>query len=619
MKKTLSVTLGGRAYLIEENAYHILDTYLTRLKQHFVHDPSAGELMDDIEASMAEKFAEQLERQKQDVVTELDVQEVIAVMGQVEEIEQEQSSTAPQGTEDTKDEAVSKRLYRNEDDMVIAGVCSGLAAYLGIEPVFIRALFVLLFFANGVGLLTYLILWVAVPRAETSIQKLEMRGKSANLSEIEELVKQKAQLVTQEGRAAVGRFTQGHASFFHKLLNIPVIIVGAVWGFILRVAHLVGPIVRVLISLPFIVGSALAMVATFIASSTLLFQLYSPVLMTDLPLQEFARSPWYYAGIIGLTVAILIPLMIAMMIGIRFLTRKNHLRTATVFTLAGIWMIAATTIGVTAIRLGPEIQARIQQVEQEQMVTRRYEPAAFHNIVLTGNERITIRPGDAYAIKLTGMKTSLESMEVTSEADRLTLRKTDQARGFCLFCLHKPIEGEITLPALNTLTIGGTSRGTLQGFTNDVSLHIQDAGLLTAQLLGQHVTATVQDVARLNLSGQALSLMIQTEGAARVNADPLRVERLELKQTDVSAISLEGTAERLRAVVTDAARLDADAFMVGHAELTATDTSRAHVHATESLIATTRDNGRIDYQETMASTTLKSFGNSRIRSDLSEE
>lgn len=619
MKKTLSVTLGGRAYLIEDNAYQILDTYLTRLKQHFANDPSADELMNDIESSIAEKFAERLETQKQEVVTELDVQAVIVVMGEVEEIDQEESaSSATPGAEAVKDAHVSKRLYRNEDDMVVAGVCSGLAAYFGIEPVFVRAIFVLLFFANGVGLLAYLILWVAVPRAETSTQKLEMLGKSANLSALEGLVKQKAQLVTEESRAAVGRFKQ-HAPLFYRLLNIPVVIVGTVWNFLVRIARFIGPIARVLIALPFIIGSGLAMIGTFIVSSALLFQLYSPELITDLPLQEFARNPWYYAGIVGLTVAILIPLIVGMMIGISFLTRKNQFRLATGVVLAGIWMLAATTVGITAIRLGPEIQARIEQVEQEQTVTRRYEPAAFRTIALNGNERITIKRGDMFAMQLTGLNDSLDRMEVKSETGVLSLRQQDRTRGFCLFCIHRPITGEITLPVLDTLTVGGVSRATVQDFTSDLSLYVHDAGSLTVALLGQHATATVQDVGRLNLSGNALSLSIEAEDAARIVADPLTVERIAIQQTDVSSATLEGTTKELRATLVDAARLEADTFMTGRADIMTNDNTRAHVYVTESLTATTKNNSRVDYQETNASTTLKSFGNSRIRSDISEE
>lgn len=619
MKKTLSVTLGGRAYLIEENAYHLLDTYLTRLKQHFANDPSSGELMDDIEASIAEKFVERLEVHKQDAVTEADVQSVITVMGQVEEIDQEDvpTSTTP-SAEEVKDEQISKRLYRNVDDMVVAGVCSGLAAYFGIEPVFVRAIFVLLFFANGVGLLAYLILWVAVPRAETSTQKLEMRGKSANLSALEGLVKQKAQLVTEESRAAVGRFKH-NSPLFYRLLNIPVVIVGTVWSFFVRVARFIGPIARVLIALPFIIGSGLAMIGTFIVSSALLFQLYSPELITDLPLQEFARNPWYYAGIIGLTVAILIPLIVGTMVGISLLTRKNQFRLAVCMVLAGIWMLAATAVGITAIRLGPDIQARIEQAEQEQTITRRYEPAAFRAISLQGNERIVVKRGDTFAVQLTGLTNSLEQIEMKSEAGVLSIRHQTRAPKFCLFCIHRPIEGEITLPALDTLTVGGVSRATVQDFTSDLSLYVHDAGSLTVALLGQHATATVQDVGRLNLSGNALSLSIEAEDAARIVADPLTVERIAIQQADVSSATLEGTTKELRATLVDAARLEADTFMTGRADIMTNDNTRAHVYVTGALTATAKNNSRVDYQETNASTTLKSFGNSRIRSDVSEE
>ena len=80
-------------------------------------------------------------------------------------------------------------MYRDPDSRVIGGVCSGLSAYFGIDPVFLRLIFLIAFFGFGVGLLIYLILWIVLPEARTTAQKLEMRGEKVNVSNIGNFVK----------------------------------------------------------------------------------------------------------------------------------------------------------------------------------------------------------------------------------------------------------------------------------------------------------------------------------------------------------------------------------------------------------------------------------------------
>ncbi len=58
---------------------------------------------------------------------------------------------------------VESRLYRSRTDKVIAGVCGGLGEYIGVDPVLVRLFFVVLAVADGVGLLIYIIMMIAVP------------------------------------------------------------------------------------------------------------------------------------------------------------------------------------------------------------------------------------------------------------------------------------------------------------------------------------------------------------------------------------------------------------------------------------------------------------------------
>lgn len=177
MKKTVNVSLGGVVFSLEEDAYRELSAYLNRLEIHFSKEPDRREILNDIEARMAEHLKERVPNNQ--VVTIEDVRRVIEIMGEPSDI----------GGADSKNDTFRsssrnyKRLYRDPDNRVIGGVCSGMGAYWNIDPIIIRILFVIAFFW-GAGLLVYIILWIVIPQADTTAEKLEMRGEPVTAENI---------------------------------------------------------------------------------------------------------------------------------------------------------------------------------------------------------------------------------------------------------------------------------------------------------------------------------------------------------------------------------------------------------------------------------------------------
>ena len=174
MKKTVTVNLGGSIVTLEEDAYSILSGYLSRLERHFANDTGKQEIIDAIEHRMAELFRENGKDEKF-VNTSQDVNRVIKTMGEPGEIgDAEPNSTNKTNTHYTM--PGYKRLYRDSDNRILGGVCSGLGAYWNVDPILLRILFIFLFFGIGTGFLLYLILWIAIPKAVTLTEKMEMRG-----------------------------------------------------------------------------------------------------------------------------------------------------------------------------------------------------------------------------------------------------------------------------------------------------------------------------------------------------------------------------------------------------------------------------------------------------------
>jgi phage shock protein PspC (stress-responsive transcriptional regulator) len=184
MKITVSINLGGYSFNIDEDAYSELKRYLKNLEIHFASEESSSEILSDIETRMSELFRTKLTSYKQ-VINIDDVRQVISVLGTPEDISDNKESTS-------REKFTSPgyhRMYRDPDHRIIGGVCSGMAAYWNTEPWLVRVIFIILAMMGGMGLLVYLILYIVLPEAKTTAQKIEMKGEPVNIHNIKDSVK----------------------------------------------------------------------------------------------------------------------------------------------------------------------------------------------------------------------------------------------------------------------------------------------------------------------------------------------------------------------------------------------------------------------------------------------
>ena len=155
MKKTLTVNLNGTVFHIDEDAYELLDNYLSSLKLYFRSQQGGSEIVDDIECRIAELFAEKIDTGRSVIIIS-DVEHVIKQMGKPEEFAQETTTESTDGKEESDarervEYRSARRLYRDPDDKIIGGVFGGLAAYTGWDATLIRLVsFFLIFFSQGI-------------------------------------------------------------------------------------------------------------------------------------------------------------------------------------------------------------------------------------------------------------------------------------------------------------------------------------------------------------------------------------------------------------------------------------------------------------------------------------
>jgi len=171
MKKVININFQGAVVPIEESSYELLKQYIESLRRYFAEEEGKDEIINDIESRISELFQERL-KAGSTCITDDDVNAIIKNMGRPEEFEEQESGetkdTSKANARDEKKEEgffqrdwnlKGKRLYRDENHKILGGVCSGIAAYLGIDPVFVRILFIV----SGIGLLAYILLWIFVP------------------------------------------------------------------------------------------------------------------------------------------------------------------------------------------------------------------------------------------------------------------------------------------------------------------------------------------------------------------------------------------------------------------------------------------------------------------------
>ena len=189
MKITVSINLGGYSFNIDEDAYAELKRYLKNLEFHFAGEESSSEILSDIETRMAELFRAKLTGYKQVIDIE-DARQVTSVLGTPEDIS---DNDRPSAREKFSSPGYH-RMYRDTDHRAIGGVCSGMAAYWNIEIWVVRLVFLILAMM-GIGFLVYFILYIVLPEAKTTAEKIEMKGNPVNIHNIKDSVKKEFESV----------------------------------------------------------------------------------------------------------------------------------------------------------------------------------------------------------------------------------------------------------------------------------------------------------------------------------------------------------------------------------------------------------------------------------------
>ena len=355
MNKTVNINIGGLFFHIDEDAYQKLSKYFDAIKRSLSNSSGKEEIMKDIEMRVAELFTE---RQKSDkhVINTKDVEEVVTIMGQPEDyrIDDDAEEAKPFNYVSTS----RKKLYRDKERGSIAGVCTGLGHYFGVDSAWIKIAFLATAFAGfGFGIVVYLILWIALPEALTTSEKLEMRGEPVTISTIEKKVRAEFDSVSDKIKNANydelgNRVKYGAETVGNKL-----------GGVITSVFEAFAKAIGVLI----IIFSSLTLFGVFITSIVAIFSSSLPqnTLINHFRTPLGLETPLWIQGILFL-LTLGIPFFFLLILGLKLVvTNYKSIGTVAKYTLLAVWIIAVGILISLGINEFTQISSEAKDVKKE--------------------------------------------------------------------------------------------------------------------------------------------------------------------------------------------------------------------------------------------------------------
>ena len=371
MNKTVTINISGIIFHIEEDAFDKLSKYLNKIKGYFAGNESGNEIIADIEARIAELLQAKISPYKQ-VILMADVEEVMNALGKPEDFGVEEEADAgsrQQQQSNTFSGPIKKRLYRDPDEKAIGGVCSGIAHYFDVDVVWIRLATFLLIFFGGVSLWVYIILWIVIPEAKTTADRLAMRGERVTIDNISKSIKEEMQGVksrmekygddVSDSVKHAGAYSRTAGERLAYLLTQVFLIAGRIIG-----AFLIFLAVMVMI------GLMSAMFGFSVAGNSSNFNDWVNAVFID-------RSH-YWMGVIGLFIAVAVPAFMLLYGGIKLLFKIKYSNRWLNISAGIVWFIGFMMALYAGVRTGTDFKetAKYKEIRQVASVAETFTISA---------------------------------------------------------------------------------------------------------------------------------------------------------------------------------------------------------------------------------------------------
>lgn len=535
MKKTLTVNLNGIVFNIDEDAYQALKTYLNEIGNHFVSDEEK-EILNDIEARIAELFGEKLQNNKR-VVDISDVENVIKVLGHANQFESDSSESEESQTKEETKKKTHKRFYRDPENAMLGGIAGGVAAYLNWDTTLVRILFVIVVFIGfGWAIPIYLLIWLIAPEARTTAQRLEMQGKDVTVDAIKE------QFETAKDYVESDHFKQSAS----------------------RVGNRLGEVLRWLFKALFIVVSIIIGFVGIVILAAIVFALIMVVVVGKevvigmLPFTLLSSPFGSWLALISVSLLIIIPIL-ALIIGSFRLLKGNKNKSQSHWfgwTLFATWIIALFCVFGLSIRYLSnndfESNLSISSITE----TRLCEP--FHSIHISDNMKVKLSQGDSTTLSLTANDGRIGYIQTEVRDSVLYIALKDNA------------------PNVHLLNSGAT-----------ISITTPDVRFIKTE-----EASSVKSTSMLILN----NLELEVNEASKADLEVVIANLLTIKASEASKVEIEGLADKVSVKAHNASKADLEDLKTTTANVEACNASKVEVGQTKSLWMKASDASKITYQ-----------------------
>ena len=539
MKKTLTINLNNIVFHIDDDAYEMLQTYLTDVERHLSED-ERKEVMNDIEARIAELLNERLQKSK-NVVNIEDVEEIINILGKPSQYsDDEEDEKETQSTKSEKKRA--RRFYRDPENSILGGVGGGIAAYFSWDVTWVRiALVVLAMISAGYMIPIYLLVWIVAPNAVTVSQRLEMQGEDVTVESIKNEINNVKNYVESD------KFKDTANNMGNKFADVIKIIFKVFFGFLGTILGIVGVIVIV---------TLLIALMLFIFQPGM-FNNCSPAFMADWSLLSPDNVVLLF---ISLILVVGGPIFMLIHWAIRIISGRQE-RSKTTFWvvfilwIAGIFMLysvsAKTLVNWNKNNVNSPWVFNWDNDENSTLKDEVRQLDQFDKIEISGN------------IELELQQDSLKNLTISAPENLMTYIKTEVNDGKLkiytdkIFLNHR-IKVIISNDSIFELEANGASKVESMRPIKTSKLFLSLSGASQADIdvnVENKMTSEVSGASSAKLKGVAGSVDIEANGASKIEADQLKATHVKVETSGASHAKVFAT-ESIDADASGASRID---------------------------------------------------------------
>lgn len=530
MKKTLTVNLNNVVFHIDDDAYELLQNYLSAVEKQLSED-ERKDVMSDIEARVAELFTERLQRNK-NVVNKEDVEQIIEILGKPSQYGGDEAETETNTETGKQERKRSRRFYRDPENSVLGGVCGGLSAYLGMDVTLLRIIFIILVFV-GVGMIipVYLIVWLIAPPAVTVAQRLEMQGEDVTIDSI------KGEFNNVKNYVESDKFKNSAGNIGRTIGDVLGGIFKAIFGFLGAVLGFAGVILL----------GILVLALMFLIFEPGILNGFTPEIVTSTDVLSSEKAVLFIISlllVVGCPIFMIIHWVVRLVSGKKEFP-KNTFWVTIVLWFAGLFMFYS--VGAkTFIHWKQSDTNWIINFEDDNSAytdeQRTVEP--FREIEISGNIELEFTQDSVKSVKVSAPENSIGQVitKVENGVLKVYSEKVFMNRSIRLF---------VSNDSLYSMKASGASRVRTTNTLNAKSLDIEASGASNVKMdlnISSVVDVEANGASYCDLDGTANLIKVDASGASKVEADQLKAVNAETEANGASKIRVYSTG-----------KLDADA------------------------------------------------------------